>query len=65
MCLAAASQLPLHALARLHACALRSKLAHGGCGLQVGPPSGILKGRTPDQWTARQVAEQVRSQRGR
>ncbi|KAI7843157.1 hypothetical protein COHA_003141 [Chlorella ohadii] len=25
----------------------------------VGPPSGILKGRTPDQWTARQVAEQV------
>lgn len=27
---------------------------------QVGPPSGILKGLTPDQWTARQVAEQVR-----
>ncbi|KAL4430349.1 hypothetical protein ABPG77_002155 [Micractinium sp. CCAP 211/92] len=25
----------------------------------VGPPSGVLKGRTPDQWTARQVAEQV------
>ena len=25
----------------------------------------MLKGRTPDQWTARQVAEQVRSPRGR
>ena len=31
--------------------------------VQVGPPAGLLKGKTPEQWTARQVAEQVRTSR--
>lgn len=59
---AAASCLCTAAAATLPVCVRwpgMTDTAAGRC-LQVGPPSGLLKGRTPDQWTARQVAEQVR-----